>query len=341
MNIHTHTTFPSKLVLSVALIAGSLLASNGSYAETANPAATAATAASAASPAAAVQDDYFHTGAGAHYLVRAKSPLEVQPERGNITVLLGSGGNITVLSGKDGKFLVDAGIGPSKDKVQAELKKLGPTPVKYVVNTHWHWDHTDGNAWLHAAGATIVAHENTLKHLAQTTHVDDWNWTFQPVAQGARPTLLVKDKKTFKFDGTTIVVENFGAGHTDGDVSIYFVEPDVLSLGDTFWTGGYPFIDNQDGGDINDAIKWADKTLERTTDHTILVPGHGPVGTRTDLIAFRDMLVGVRDNVLALKQQGKSLDEIIAAKPTAAFDARWNNFVIKGDHFVKLVYAGL
>jgi glyoxylase-like metal-dependent hydrolase (beta-lactamase superfamily II) len=122
---------------------------------------------------------------------------------------------------------------------------------------------------------------------------------------------------------------------------VYFTKADVLALGDTFWTAGYPFIDNQDGGNIDAAIKWADKAIERTTNKTIVVPGHGPVGTRADLIAFRDMLVEVRHNVAVLKQQGKSLDEIIAAKPTADFDARWGHFVIDPAHFTKLVYAGL
>jgi glyoxylase-like metal-dependent hydrolase (beta-lactamase superfamily II) len=318
---------PLGLILSLAIMCGALAAPIMSFADAAG--------------ADKLPNDYFHTGAGARYLVRAKTDLDVEPQRGGITVLLGSGGNITVLSGADGKFLVDAGISPSKAKLQAEFKKLGPTPVKYVVNTHWHWDHTDGNEWLHAAGATIVAHRNTFKHLTETTHVDDWNWTFSPVPVGARPTLLVDDEKTFDFDGTRIEIEHLGAGHTDGDLWIYFVKADILVLGDTFWNGHYPFIDNQDGGNIDDAIKWANKAVERTTDKTIVVPGHGPVGTRTDLIAFRDMLVAVRNNVEALKQQGKSLDEIIAAKPAADFDAKWGGFVIDQDHFVKLVYAGL
>src|ERR1700754_2681444 len=289
----------------------------------------------------ATPDDYFHTGAGARYLRRAEEDLVVVPVRGNITVLMGSGGNITVLSGKEGKFLVDAGISKSQQKLQAALDKISPAPLRYVVNTHWHWDHTDGNAWLHAAGATIVAQKNTLKHLTETTHVNAWNWTFDPVPAGARPTLVVDDEKTFAFAGTRIDVENFGAGHTDGDLWVYFKDADVLALGDTFWNGHYPFIDNQDGGNINSAIVWANKAIERTTDKTIVVPGHGAVGTRADLIAFRDMLVGVRDNVLALKRQGKSLDEIIAAKPAAEFNPKWGGFVIDQDHFVKLVYAGL
>ncbi|WP_242684220.1 MBL fold metallo-hydrolase [Paraburkholderia hospita] len=265
----------------------------------------------------------------------------MQPSRGNITVLMGSGGNITVLSGKDGKFLVDAGISKSQEKLQAALDKISPAPLKYVVNSHWHWDHTDGNAWMHAAGATIVAHKNTLRHLTETTHVNAWNWTFDPVPVGARPTLIVDNEKTFNFAGTTIEVENFGGGHTDGDLWVYFKKADVLALGDTFWNGFYPYIDNEDGGNIDGAIEWANKAVAFTTDHTIVIPGHGAVGTRAQLIEFRDMLVTVRNNVAALKLQGKSLDEIIAAKPTAAFDAKWGNFVFNGSQFTKMVYDGL
>ncbi|WP_233839162.1 MBL fold metallo-hydrolase [Paraburkholderia sp. ZP32-5] len=290
---------------------------------------------------AVVQDDYFHTGAGSRYLRRADSDLVVQPLRGNITVIMGSGGNVTVLSGEEGKFLVDAGISKSQQKMQTALNQISPAPLKYVVNTHWHWDHTDGNAWMHAAGATIVAQKNTFRHLTETTHVDAWNWTFDPVPVGARPTLLIDRRKTFHFAGTTIEVKNFGGGHTDGDLWIYFKDADVLALGDTFWNGIYPYIDNEDGGSIDGAIKWANQAVASTTDHTIVIPGHGAVGNRAQLIEFRDMLVTVRNNVAALKQQGKSLDEIVAAKPTAAFDAKWGNFVFNGDQFTRMVYAGL
>ena len=150
-----------------------------------------------------------------------------------------------------------------------------------------------------------------------------------------------ENEKTFNFDGTRIEVENFGHGHTDGDVWIYFKKADVLALGDTFWNGIYPYIDNEDGGDIDGAIEWANKAVAFTTDHTIVIPGLDAVGTRAQLIEFRDMLVTVRDNVAALKKQGKSLDEIVAATPTAAFDAKWGNFVFNGDQFTKMVYAGL
>ena len=174
--------------------------------------------------------DYFHTGAGARYLEQAKGEVVTVPLRGNINVLMGSGGNITVLSGSEGKFLVDAGIKPSKDKLQAALNKIGPSPLKYVVNTHWHWDHTDGNEWLHAAGATIIAQRNTVKHLSEATPVNDWNWTFAPVPAGARPTIVVDNKMEFTFAGESIKVEHFGPGHTDGDVLVYFEKADVYGL---------------------------------------------------------------------------------------------------------------
>ena len=288
-----------------------------------------------------MSNDYFHTGAGARYLRRAEGELITERLRGNISVLLGSGANIIVLSGEQGKFLVDAGISVSKAKVKAALKEISPAPLKYVVSTHWHWDHTDGNRWMHESGATIIAQRNTLKHLSQATHVDDWNWTFFAAPTGAIPTILVDDKTTLSFAGENIQIQHYGPGHTDGDLSVYFEHADVLALGDTFWNGYYPFIDNQDGGSVNDAINWADKAVERTTDRTIVIPGHGPVGRRTQLIEFRDMLVSVRDKVAALKRQGRSLEEVIAAKPTAAYDNKWGHFVIDPAHFTRLVYAGL
>jgi glyoxylase-like metal-dependent hydrolase (beta-lactamase superfamily II) len=287
------------------------------------------------------RDDYFHTGAGARYLRRADEDLVVIPVRGNITVLMGSGGNVVVLSGAEGKFLVDAGISKSQEKMRAALDKIGPGPLKYLVNTHWHWDHTDGNAWMHEAGATIIAHIKTFKHLTETTHVNAWNWTFDPVPDGARPTLLVESKSAFSFAGGQLEIEYLGEGHTDGDLWVYFKDADVLALGDTFWNGIYPYIDNEGGGSIDGAIHWANEAVMRTTDHTILIPGHGPVGTRAELVEFRDMLVAIRDNIVALKRQGKSLDEIIAAKPTAAFDDKWGKLVFNGPKFTKMVYAGL
>ncbi|WP_020655527.1 MBL fold metallo-hydrolase [Massilia niastensis] len=271
----------------------------------------------------------------------SKADITTQQLRGNISVLMGAGGNIVALQGAKGKFLVDAGISVSKAKLQAALAQVGKGPVKYVANTHWHWDHTDGNTWLGESGATIIAHPNTLKHISETTRVDDWNYTFKPLPKAGLPTILVKDGKTMQFGGELITLKNLGNGHTDGDLWIRFEKADVLVLGDTFWNGVYPFIDNASHGGINEAIKWANHAIEQSSDHTIIVPGHGPVGNRAQLIEFRDMLVTVRDKVKGLKDKGLTVEQAVAAKPTSQFDAKYGNFVINPDFFTRLVYAGL
>lgn len=269
----------------------------------------------------------------------AKADITVERLRGNMAVLFGSGGNIVVLAGPDGRLLVDAGIAVSRPKIQTALDGISEAPIKYLINTHWHWDHTDGNEWVHSLGATIVAQENVLKRLSDTTRVEEWNYTFQPWPTGGRPTITFKTDKTLKFDGETIKLKTYGPGHTDGDISAYFKNADVLVLGDIFWNGYYPFIDNGVGGGIDGMIRWVNDSLPGVTDHTIIVPGHGPVGNRAQLLEFRDMLVAIRDKVARLKKQGKSLDEVIAAKPTSAYDAKWGGYVIDGPLFTRLVYA--
>ena len=271
----------------------------------------------------------------------AQADITVERLRGNIAVLSGSGGNIVVLSGPDGRLLVDAGIAVSRPKVQAAIDGISQAPIKYLINTHWHWDHTDGNEWVHSLGATIIARENVLKRLSETTRVEDWNYTFQPWPTGGRPTMTFKKDKTLKFDGETIQLKSYGPGHTDGDVLVHFKKADVLVLGDNFWNGYYPFIDNGVGGGIDGMIRWVNASLAGVTEQTIIVPGHGPVGNRAQLVEFRDMLVAIRDNVARLKKQGKSLDEVIAANPTSAYDAKWGGFVIDGPFFTRLIYKGV
>ena len=269
-----------------------------------------------------------------------KSNITIQHLRGNISVLMGSGGNIVVLTGPQGKLLVDAGIAVSRMKIQDALNSLDSSQIKYLINTHWHWDHTDGNEWLHETGATIISHPNTLKHLSETTRVEEWNHTFASVPLGGRPTVTIKNK-TMHFDGNTVVMENYGVGHTDGDLLVLFKDQDVLVLGDIFWNGIYPFIDNGVGGNIDGVIRWVNKSLDFVTEKTIVVAGHGPVGNRADLIEYRDMLVTIRDNVSKLKRGGKSLDEVIPAKPTAAYDTKFGNSLIDPAFFTRLVYAGV
>jgi len=271
----------------------------------------------------------------------ATAKIRIQRLRRNITVLEGSGGNMAVLTGNDGKLLVDAGITASRPGIMEALNSLSSDPVRHLINTHWHFDHTDGNEWLHSIGAEITAHENTRKHLSETTRVEPWNFTFPPAPKGALPTSVFARDRKLQLNGTSIALDYYGPAHTDSDISISFTEADVLHVGDTWWNGYFPFIDYNTGGSINGMISAAEANLAKTTSKTIVIPGHGPVGDRTGLTEFRDMLIAVRDKVAALKQQGKALQEVIAAKPTAEFDAKWGGFVIDGKTFTHLVYAGV
>jgi glyoxylase-like metal-dependent hydrolase (beta-lactamase superfamily II) len=271
----------------------------------------------------------------------AKAKIATQALRGNVSALIGSGGNIAVLPGSDGKLIVDSGYLSSREKIAAGLDGISRDPVKHLVNTHWHFDHTDGNEWMHSAGATIMAHENTKKHLSTTTRVDDWDFTFPPLPAAAIPTELTGAEKTFHLNGATVALRHYDPAHTDSDISIYFTEADVLHTGDTWWNGYFPFIDYSTGGSIDGMIKAAEGNLAMVTDKMIVIPGHGPIGGKSELVQYRDLLVTVRDRVAALKGEGKSLKEIVAAKPTAAYDTKWGTGFVNGEFFTKLIYKGV
>jgi glyoxylase-like metal-dependent hydrolase (beta-lactamase superfamily II) len=271
----------------------------------------------------------------------ANAPIKVHTLRGNVRMLEGSGGNIGVLTGPDGKVLVDAGITASRSRILESLADLSRDPIRHVINTHWHFDHADGNEWLHKEGVAIIAHENTRRHLAMATRVEEWNFNFPPAPAGAIPTEVFSTNKTLKVNGATLELKYYGPSHTDGDISVTFTDADVLHTGDTYWNGFYPFIDYSTGGSLDGTIRATEANLAAVTDRTIVIPGHGPVSNKAQLRDYRDMLVAVREKVAGLKKQGRSLDEIVTANPTADFDAKWGRFAVSPMLFTKLVYVGV
>ncbi|QAU44401.1 MBL fold metallo-hydrolase [Bradyrhizobium guangzhouense] len=272
----------------------------------------------------------------------ATSPIAIHKVRGNISVLEGSGGNIAVLTGRDGKLLIDAGIGVSRPQLTKALLAVGDEPITHLVNSHWHFDHTDGNTWLNESGAVILAHENTRKHLAELQRVDDWDYNFLPLPEGGVPTEVFATEKTLKLNGASILLKYYGAAHTDSDISITFGEADVMHVADTFWSGIYPFIDYSTGGSIDGMIAASDANLAAASKDTIIITGHGrPISNRAELQEWRDMLVAIRDAVAKLKKKGMSQDEVVAAKPTAAYDERYGQFLIDPGFFTRLVYHGV
>jgi glyoxylase-like metal-dependent hydrolase (beta-lactamase superfamily II) len=272
----------------------------------------------------------------------ATSPIVVHKLRHNVSVLEGSGGNIAVLTGPDGKVLVDAGIGVSRPQMTKALADLGAEPVTHLINTHWHFDHTDGNAWLNSVGAKIIAQENTLGFLSHVQRVEDWDYNFVSPPPNGLPTEVFASERALSLNGQSINLKHYSPAHTDSDISVTFAEADVVHIADTFWNGVYPFIDYSTGGSIDGMIAASDANLAATTDTTIIIPGHGqPVSNKAELQQFRDMLVSVREKVAALKRQGRSRDEAVAAKPTAAFDAKFGDWVIDPAFFTRLVYEGV
>lgn len=271
----------------------------------------------------------------------AAATITVQSLRGNISVLVGAGGNIAVLPGRDGKLLIDAGFAGARPKLTAALASLSSDPIKHLINTHWHFDHTDGNEWLHSAGAAILAHTNTRKHLSTTTRVEGWNFTFPPAPTGAIPSEVFDDERTLKLNGTTLALKHYAPAHTDSDISVHFTDADIFQVGDTFWNGYYPFIDYSTGGSIDGMIRATEANLVKLTDSMVVIPGHGAVGDKSQLAFYRDLLVSTREKVAALKRQGKSLDEIVAAKPTAATDAKWGNGFRSPKDFIGDVFQGV
>ena len=178
--------------------------------------------------------------------------------------------------GPAGKVLVDAGIAVSRPQVASALATLGPEPVRHLINTHWHFDHADGNEWVHDEGAAIIAHENTRKHLKTMQRVEDWDFNFPALASGAIPTEVFSDRKTLTVNRSTLELQYYGPAHTDSDIWVYFVEADILHAADTFWNGIYPFIDYSTGGSIDGMIRAADANLAKATEKTIVISGHGP-----------------------------------------------------------------
>src|ERR1700733_13599271 len=218
----------------------------------------------------------------------ATSPIAVHKLRNNIRALEDSGGNIAVLTGPDGKVMVDAGIGVSRPQLTKALADLGPEPITTLINTHWHFDHTDGNTWLNSVGARILAQDSTRKYLGEVQRVEDLDYNFPPPAAGGIPSQTFAEALDLKLNGISLKLKHYAPAHTDSDISVNFAEANIVHVGDTFWNGVYPFIDYSTGGGIDGTIAACDANLAATTADTIIIAGHGqPVSNKSALKEVR------------------------------------------------------
>jgi len=271
------------------------------------------------------------------------SKVEVQSEKvaDGVYMLKGAGGNIGLSIGPNGSLVFDDQYAPLSDKILAAIKALTPDPVRFVVNTHWHGDHTGGNENLAKTGAFLVAHENVRKRMGSEQFIAMFNQKVPASPEAALPVVTFAEGVTFHWNGDEVRAFHVAPAHTDGDTVVQFVKADVVHMGDCFFNGNFPFIDTSSGGKVDGIVAAADRVLGGVTDKTKIIPGHGPVASKADLQAYRDTVKSVRDRVAKLKAEGKTKEAAVAAKPTAEFDAKWGQGFIKPDVFVGLVYDSL
>jgi cyclase len=257
-----------------------------------------------------------------------------------VYMLMGVGGNIGVSVGTDGVLMVDDQYAPLSDKIKAAVAALGG-PVRFVVNTHWHWDHVGGNENLLRSGVVTVAHENVRRRMSVEQFVPPLNRRVPASPAGALPLVTFTDSVNFYLGGDSIHVFHAAAAHTDGDAIIWFRRANVIQMGDIFFNGRYPFVDLSSGGSLNGVVAAVDRVLALADSNTKIIPGHGPLADRATLHAYRDMLVTVRDRIKRAVTAGQTLEQVQAAKPTAEFDAALGKGTITPTLFVQILYTDL
>ncbi|WP_444891970.1 MBL fold metallo-hydrolase [Microbulbifer sp. TRSA001] len=260
---------------------------------------------------------------------------------GNVYMLKGAGGNIAVLVGEDGTFMVDDQYAPLTAKIQQAVAELAKQPLRFVINTHWHGDHTGGNENLGKSGALIVAHENVRKRVSTEQFIEAFKRKVEPSPPEALPVITFTDATTFYWNGDRVKVQHVGPAHTDGDSIVHFAEADVIHMGDIYFNGNYPFIDLSSGGSVDGMIAAMDTALAMAGEDTKIIPGHGPLSNRAELQQQRNILAGLRDKVKAMVDEGKTRQEVISAKPTAEFDAQYGQGFMTPDIWTGIVYDSL
>ena len=271
----------------------------------------------------------------------SKVTVTVVPIAPGIYMLQGAGGNIGLSVGRDDAFVIDDQYAPLTPKVRAAIATVTPKPVRFILNTHWHGDHTGGNENMASAGAIIVAHDNVRRRMSTEQFIEAFKLREPASPAAALPVITFSDTISFFLNGDTVRAVHVRNAHTDGDAVIVFRAANVVHMGDVFFNGMYPFIDASTGGSLVGMLAAVNAMLAVTNADTKFIPGHGPLGTRTDLVRYRDMLREVRTRLARLTVRGRTVEQVVAAKPLADLDAVWGNGFMKSDQFVTIAYTSV
>jgi len=268
----------------------------------------------------------------------AMTPITTTRLYDNLFLLQGEGGNMAAQIGPDGKVLIDSSYQPAVPKILDVLNNLSKDPNDALINTHWHIDHADGNEGMHHAGFSIFAHAKTRERLSTPQTIKLLNVSLPAYPAAAWPVITFDESLRAYHNGDILDLVHFAPAHTDTDIYIHFQKANVLHVGDAWFNGTYPFIDESSGGNIGGMIQATQKALELADSSTKIIPGHGPLGTKAELQQFHDMLSTVRDRVAAVKGTGASEQETVAKAPTAEFDPKWGKGFMSPGVFTGIVY---
>ncbi|MBW2318953.1 MAG: MBL fold metallo-hydrolase [Deltaproteobacteria bacterium] len=263
------------------------------------------------------------------------------PVTEQIYMIAGEGGNIGLFIGGDGTFLIDDQFAPLTEKIVAAIKSVGGDYPKFLINTHYHGDHTGGNEKLGKGGTLIFSHDNVRERLSTGSFIEAFNMKRASVSREGLPVVTFSEDISFHLNGDNIRAIHVPHAHTDGDSFIYFKAANVIHAGDFFFNGFYPFIDVRHGGSLKGMIKAVDKVLSLVDDSTKIIAGHGPLGDKEQLTSYRQMLGIAYERLRKLKAEGKTAQEAVAAKPLADLEATWGDGLFKSDRWIELIYSGV
>ena len=270
-----------------------------------------------------------------------KVQIKTVKTSGNVYMLMGSGGNLGVLVGDDGVFLVDDQFAPLTKKIKDAIGKISDKEIRFLINTHWHFDHVGGNENLGETGSVIIAHENVRKRMSTDQFIEFFQKKVPASPKVALPIITFTQDLMFHLNGEDIHVFHVNNAHTDGDSIVYFRNSNVIHTGDIYFAGIYPFIDTSSHGSVNGVIDAAQHILSIIDDNTKVIPGHGSLSNKAELSAYVDMLISMRAKITKQISDGKTLEEIQKTKPAQKFDEKWGHGMLTSDKFVQILYTDL